>query len=150
MKIALGADHAGFELKDHLARVLTEEGHQPQDHGTTSPASVDYPDFAAAVARAVRRGDADLGILVCGTGLGVAIAANKVDGIRAATCNDLFTARMARAHNDANVLTLGARVVGVGVAEEIVRSFLSTGYDGGERHDRRLRKLHALEETVAE
>jgi len=145
MRIALGADHAGFELKDHLARILTEAGHEPQDHGTRSGESVDYPDFAAAVARAVRRGEADLGILVCGTGLGVAIAANKVDGIRAATCNDLFTARMARAHNDANVLTLGARVVGLGVAEEIVRTFLSTEYDGGERHDRRLLKIQALE-----
>jgi len=148
MKIALGADHAGFELKDHLARVLTDEGHEPHDHGTRSSESVDYPDFAAAVAQAVRGGDADLGILVCGTGIGVAIAANKVDGIRAATCNDLFTARMARAHNDANVLTLGARVVGVGVAEEIVRSFLSTQFEGG-RHGRRLLKLHALEDTAA-
>jgi len=149
MKIALGADHAGFELKDHLARFLTAEGHEPQDHGTRSPESVDYPDFAAAVARAVQGGGAELGILVCGTGIGVAIAANKLDGIRAATCNDLFTAGMARAHNDANVLTLGARVVGTGVAEEIVRAFLRTPFEGGGRHDRRLKKIHALEGAAA-
>ncbi len=148
MKIALGADHAGFELKDHLARFLAAEGHEPQDYGTHSHESVDYPDFAAIVARAVLGGGAEIGILVCGTGIGVAIAANKLDGIRAATCNDLFTARMARAHNDANVLTLGARVVGSGVAEEIVRAFLRTQYEG-KRHDRRLKKIHALENAAA-
>jgi ribose 5-phosphate isomerase B len=145
MKVSLGADHAGYELKDHLARLLAGEGHELQDRGTFSAESVDYPDFAAAVARDVRDGTSALGIVVCGTGIGVAIAANKLAGIRAATCNDLFTAKMARAHNDANVLTLGSRVVGSGLAEEIVRTFLETAYEG-ERHARRVKKIHALEE----
>ena len=144
MKIALGADHAGYPLKDHLSRWLRDAGHEMQDLGTHSSESVDYPDFAAAVARAVASGEAERGILVCGTGIGVAIAANKLDGIRAANCNDLFTARMARAHNDANVLTLGARVIGVGLAEHIVRAFLETEWEG-ERHRRRVEKIHDLE-----
>lgn len=145
MKIALGADHAGFELKDNLASLLRDEGHQVEDHGTGSSASVDYPEYAAAVGQAVQNGSADLGILVCGTGVGIGIAANKIKGIRAAICNDIFTAGMARAHNDANVLALGARVVGPGVAEEIVRAFLTTEYEGG-RHSRRVGKIHALED----
>lgn len=144
MKIAIGADHAGVELKNHLADMLTRQGHQLADQGTHNTDSVDYPDFAAKVARAVASGEADRGVLVCGTGIGVAIAANKVDGVRAATCNDLFTAEMCRAHNDANVLTLGARVVGTGVAEEIVRIFVATDFEGG-RHERRRDKIHALE-----
>ncbi|MEM1203879.1 MAG: ribose 5-phosphate isomerase B [Acidobacteriota bacterium] len=144
MKLAIGADHAGYELKDHLADLLGREGFTVEDLGTHGPDSVDYPDYAEKVARAVAGGAADLGILVCGTGLGVAIAANKIDGVRATTCNDLFTARMARAHNAANVLTLGSRVVGVGVAEEIVRAFLTTQPEGG-RHGRRIDKIRDLE-----
>ena len=144
MKIAIGADHAGFELKNHLAECLREAGHRVEDLGTHSTDSVDYPDFSGAVARAVGGGDADRGLLVCGTGVGVAIAANKVDGVRAASCNDLFTAGMARRHNDANVLTLGARVVGPGVAEEITRIFFETAFEGG-RHSRRVAKIHDLE-----
>ena len=146
MKIAVGADHAGFRLKERLVRLLEAGGHQVDDRGTSSEESVDYPEFAAAVAAAVAAGEAERGILVCGTGIGVAIAANKVGGIRAATCNDLFTAEMARAHNDANVLTLGARVVGEGVAEGIVERFLTTGYEAG-RHQRRVEKIHALESS---
>ncbi len=144
MKISIGADHAGVELKDHLASLLRQEGHEVLDQGTHGTDSVDYPDFAARVARHVVSGESERGILVCGTGLGVAIAANKVSGARAATCNDLFTAEMCRAHNDANVLTLGARVVGSGVAEEIVRIFVATDFEGG-RHARRRDKIHALE-----
>ena len=144
MHIALGADHAGVTLKDDLARQLREQGHEVTDHGTHGTASVDYPDVAGVVARDVAAGGAELGVLVCGTGLGVAVAANKVDGIRAVTCNDLFTAQMARSHNDANVLALGARVVGGGVASEIVRLFLETPFEGG-RHGRRVDKIHQLE-----
>lgn len=148
MKIALGADHAGFPLKEHLGRFLGERGYEVEDLGTFSGDSVDYPDFAAAVGRAVAHGDAERGVLICGTGIGVAIAANKLDGVRAATCNDLFTARLARSHNDANVLTLGARVVGSGLAEEIVRTFLATAWDDG-RHRRRLDKIRELEHPSA-
>ncbi len=144
MKIAVGADHAGYRLKAHLARLLELQGHQVADLGTFSEDSVDYPDIAAAVAGAVAGGKAERGLLVCGTGIGVAIAANKVDGIRAATCNDLFTARKSREHNDANVLTLGARVVGEGLAEDIVRGFMETDFEAG-RHQRRIDKIRALE-----
>ena len=143
-KLAIGADHAGFLLKNHLAQKLRAEGHDVQDLGTHDAQSVDYPDFAAAVGRAVAGGDAELGILVCGSGIGVAIAANKIPGVRAATCNDLYTARLSRAHNDANVLTLGARVVGEGLAEEIVVAFLASPFEEG-RHARRVAKIHALE-----
>lgn len=146
MRVALGADHAGVELKNRLAAALSRSGHEVLDLGTHGAESVDYPDFASAVAEALRTDEADRGVLVCGTGIGIAIAANKVDGIRAATCNDLFTARMARAHNDANIVALGARVVGDGVAREIVETFLSTDYEGG-RHARRVSKIHALEST---
>lgn len=144
MKIALGADHAGYPMKEHLALFLRDLGHDVEDLGTHSEESVDYPDFAADVARSVASGESERGVMVCGTGIGVAMAANKVDGVRAANCNDLFAARMCRAHNDANVLTLGGRVVGPSLAEEIVRTFLETGWDGG-RHGQRIEKIHALE-----
>ena len=147
MRIAMGADHAGFELKDHLAEMLRGKGHEVDDLGTNSGDSVDYPDFAAAVARKVTSAEAstaDLGILVCGTGVGIGIAANKIRGVRAATCNEIYSAAMARAHNDANVLAIGARVVGVGLAEEIVHAFLGTEFEGG-RHGRRVGKITALE-----
>jgi ribose 5-phosphate isomerase B len=144
MRLAIGADHAGVDLKDSLGRMLVADGHEVDDLGTHGPDSVDYPEFAAAVAAAVADDEADLGVLVCGTGLGVAIAANKVAGVRAVTCSETFSARMARAHNDANVLTLGARVVGVGLAEDVVRAFIATPFEGG-RHARRVDMMMALE-----
>ena len=144
-RIAIGSDHAGFELKQHVAERLTGAGHNVVDLGTDSTESVDYPPFCAAVGRTVRDGDADLGIVLGGSGQGEQLAANKVRGVRAALCNDLYTARMARAHNDANVLSIGARVVGVGLAEEIVDVFLSTPFDGG-RHARRVAQIAELEE----
>ena len=147
MKIAVGADHAGYGLKDRLARMLRDGGHTVEDVGTFTDASVDYPDFAAAVGGKVASGEAERGLLVCGSGIGVAIAANKVDGIRAACCNDLFSAKLARAHNDANVVTLGERVVGWALAEEIVRTFLATPWDGGRRHAQRIDKIHRLEKA---
>jgi len=144
-RIAIGADHAGFELKEHFIGVLRSEGHDVLDHGTHSTESVDYPPICAAVARTVRDGNADVGIVLGGSGQGEQLAANKVRGVRAALCNDLYTARMARAHNDANVLSMGARVVGVGLAEEILTTFLTTAFEGG-RHERRVQQLVALEQ----
>lgn len=143
--IAIGSDHAGYELKQHLIDVLTAEGHDVTDLGTDSIESVDYVPYCAAVGRAVRDGQADLGIVLGGSGQGEQLAANKVRGVRAALCNDLYTARMARAHNDANVLSIGARVVGVGLAEEILATFLTTPFEGG-RHLRRVQQLMALEQ----
>ena len=142
--IAISADHAGFDLKEHLAARLRDAGHNVVDFGTDSTEPVDYPPFCAAVGRAVRDGDAGFGIVVGGSGQGEQLAANKVRGVRAALCNDLYTARLARAHNDANVVTLGARVVGVGLAEEIVDTFLVTPFDGG-RHAQRVDMITALE-----
>lgn len=142
MKVALGADHAGFALKEEVRRVLEAAGHAVHDFGTTSTDSVDYPDYAQVVGEAVRSGAAERGILVCGTGIGMAIAANRLPGVRAASCSDTYSARMARAHNDANVLAFGARVVGSGLALELVRVFLETAFEGG-RHERRVRKMDA-------
>jgi ribose 5-phosphate isomerase B len=142
--IAVGSDHAGFHLKEHLVALLRDEGHDVLDFGTMSTDPVDYPPFCAAVGRAVRDGDAELGIVVGGSGQGEQLAANKVRGVRAALCNGLYTTRLARAHNDANVLAIGARVVGVGLAEEIVSTFLATPFDGG-RHARRVDLITALE-----
>ncbi len=144
MKIALGSDHAGFELKAHLIERLSAQGHLTLDLGTDSTEPVDYPGYCAGVGRAVVAGDADWGIVLGGSGQGEQIAANKVRGVRAALCNDLYTARMARAHNDANVLSIGARVVGVGLAEEIVDLFVTTEFEG-ERHQRRVDQVMALE-----
>lgn len=144
MHIALGADHAGFQLKDSLKRVLDELGMTYEDLGTTSGASVDYPDFAQAVASGVATGTFDRGILVCGTGIGMAIAANKVPGIRSAPVIDVDTAKLAREHNDLNVLTLGARVTPESRARDIVRAFVQTPFDGG-RHAGRVSKIHAIE-----
>jgi ribose 5-phosphate isomerase B len=142
--IAVSSDHAGFELKQHLAARLRDAGHEVVDFGTDSTDPVDYPPFCAAVGRAVRDGDAEVGLIVGGSGQGEQLAANKVRGVRAALCNGLFTARLARAHNDANVVTMGARVVGVGLAEEILDTFLETPFDGG-RHARRVDMITALE-----
>jgi ribose 5-phosphate isomerase B len=143
-RVAIGADHAGYPLKKHLSAVLVDAGHELVDHGTDSTESVDYPPICAAVGRSVRDGDADLGIVLGGSGQGEQLAANTVRGVRAALCNDLYTARLARAHNDANVLSMGARVVGTGLAEEILATFLATGFDGG-RHAVRVAQLEALE-----
>jgi ribose 5-phosphate isomerase B len=143
-RIAIGADHAGFELKEHVAGLLRAEGHDVLDHGTDSTAPVDYPPICAAVGRTVRDGGAELGIVIGGSGQGEQMAANKVRGVRAALCNDLYTARMARAHNDANVLSIGGRVVGTGLAEEILRTFLTTEFEGG-RHAHRVAQLGDLE-----
>jgi len=144
MKIAIGADHAGFVLKEHLRRRLEAEGHQVLDEGTHGPESCDYPDFAATVARDVTAGRAERGVLVCGTGLGMSIAANKVSGIRAALGTVPEEVRLSRAHNDANILTLGARFIGEPDADALVDVFLSTAFEGG-RHALRVAKIAALE-----
>ncbi|MDQ4108051.1 MAG: ribose 5-phosphate isomerase B [Actinomycetota bacterium] len=144
MRIAFGADHAGFPLKEDLKVFLAEEGHQVFDHGTDSTEPVDYPPFCAAAARAVATGGADLGIVLGGSGQGEQIAANKVDGVRAALCHDLFLARLSREHNDANVLAMGARVVAPAYAREIVRVWLDTSFEGG-RHVPRLYEIAQIE-----
>jgi ribose 5-phosphate isomerase B len=143
-RIAIGSDHAGYELKLHLVKLLAADGHEVTDVGNHSLEAVDYPIYCAEVGRQVRDGHADLGIVVGGSGQGEQLAANKVRGVRAALCNDLYTARFARAHNDANVLSIGARVVGVGLAEEILATFLVTDFEGG-RHARRVAMLTDLE-----
>jgi ribose 5-phosphate isomerase B len=143
-RIAIGADHAGFELKTHVVELLAGLGHDVVDLGTDSTVAVDYPPICAAVGRAVRDGEVEVGIVVGGSGQGEQLSANKVRGVRAALCNDLYTARLARAHNDANVLAIGARVVGSGLADEIVTLFLATPFDGG-RHARRVGQITALE-----
>lgn len=144
MRIAIGADHAGFELKTHLVETLRRLGHEPIDLGTDSTESVDYPPICAGVARMVVNGDADRGIVLGGSGQGEQIAANKVRGARAALCNDLYTARMSREHNDANVLSMGGRIVAPGLADEIVELWLTTDYEGG-RHQRRLDLIAEIE-----
>lgn len=140
MKIVIAADHAGYELKDSLRDWLASEGHEIEDLGPASGDSVDYPDFGHQVARRVEEGGADRGLLVCGTGVGMAMAANRHPGVRAVNPTDLLTARMSRAHNDANVLALGARVVGPDLARDLVRAFLDTEFEGG-RHQRRVDKI---------
>ncbi len=146
MKIVIGSDHAGFPLKEAVKAHLEAQGHIVVDQGAADDnTSVDYPDYAELVARAVVAQAYDFGIVICGTGIGVSMAANKVPGVRAALCTDSYMARMARAHNDANVLALGARVIGTGLAAEIVEAFLSTTFLG-ERHARRVEKIMALEE----
>jgi ribose 5-phosphate isomerase B len=145
MRIAIGADHAGFELKAHLVHTLKELGHEVDDLGTHSTEPADYPPICAAVGRAVANGDADRGIVLGGSGQGEQMAANKVRGVRAALCNDLYTARLSRQHNDANVLAIGARVVAATLADEIVALWLSTSFDGG-RHARRVAQIAELEQ----
>ncbi len=137
MKIAIGADHGGFELKERIRDLLEGLGHEVTDKGCYSPDPVDYPVQAKAVAKAVASGEFERGILICGTGIGVSIVANRIPGIRAALCHEIFTARMSRLHNDANILCMGARVTGTGLAEEMVREWLSTPFEGG-RHLRRI------------
>jgi ribose 5-phosphate isomerase B len=145
MRIALGADHAGYDLKQHIASMLAESGVTVIDLGTHSADPVDYPDFAAAIARAVTDGRADRGIIICGSGAGACVAANKVKGIRAAVAHDTYTAHQAVEHDDMNVLCLGSRVIGTAVAEELVRAFITAEFSHEERHVRRLDKVKALE-----
>lgn len=144
MKFIVGCDHGGINLKSQVANILQNKGHQVVDVGTNTPDSVDYPDFAVKVAMAVSSGEADMGVLVCGTGLGMSMTANKVAGVRAAVCTNEYMAAMARAHNDANVLCLGERVVGPGLTDSIVEAFLSNDFEG-DRHERRVGKINALD-----
>ena len=146
MRIAIGADHAGFALKQHLLATLRRLGHQVDDFGTHDSEPVDYPDICAQVGRAVVEGRADRGIVLGGSGQGEQIAANKVPGVRAALCNDLYTARMSREHNDANVLAMGGRIVAAGLADEIVALWLETPFEGG-RHQRRVDQISELEKS---
>jgi ribose 5-phosphate isomerase B len=144
MRIAVGADQGGYQLKQQIIESPALQGHQVLDLGIHELKSVDYPDIAAMVARAVANGEAERGIVICGTGIGVSMAANRVPGIRAALCTDCYMARMAREHNDAQVLCLGGRVLGAGSAQDIVQVFLSAEFEGG-RHARRVNKIIALE-----
>jgi ribose 5-phosphate isomerase B len=139
-KIAFAADHAGFALKAELLGEVAAQGHATLDLGTDSTESVDYPDFGRLLGEAIAAGEADCGVLVCGTGIGISIAANRVAGVRAAVCHDVTTARLARLHNDANVLAIGSRIVGGEVARDCLKTFLETGFEGG-RHARRVGKL---------
>ena len=147
MRVAIGADHAGYVYKALLAEELAAGGYEVSDFGTNGPESVDYPDFAAAVAEAVARGEADRGILVCGSAVGVCVTANKVPGVRAGVCHDTYSAHQGVEHDDMNVLCMGERVIGIEVAREVVASFLNARYHPEERFERRLRKLKAVEAT---
>lgn len=144
MRIAIGCDHRGLNLKKQIMELLSELGHKYEDFGCYDTGSVDYPDIGGKVAQAVAQGRVDHGILICNTGIGMSIVANKVPGIRAALCHDTFSAQRSRAHNDANVLCLGEWVVGEGLAKEIVKAYLATEFEGG-RHARRLEKVRELE-----
>ena len=146
MHIAIGADHAGFLLKEHLKRTLQRLGHTCEDFGTDGEVSVDYPPICFAVGLAVAEGRAERGIVLGGSGQGEQIAANKVDGVRAALCNDLYTARMSRQHNDANVLSIGARIVAAALAEEIMHLWLETPFEGG-RHVARVQQIADIEKS---
>lgn len=148
MEIAIGSDHAGVQLKKEIIALLTAEGYQAIDCGTYSEEAVDYPDIAEITANIVREKKIP-GILICGTGIGISIAANKIPGIRAALCHDLFSARLAREHNDANILAIGSRITGSGLAEEIVKTFIKTDFAAG-RHQRRVEKIMALENKYRE
>ena len=145
MRVALGSDHAGFELKNHLATILSDSGYTVFDLGTHTADAVDYPDFAAAVGKAVVDGRADRGIVICGSGAGASVAANKIKSVRAVVAHDTYTAHQAVEHDDVNVLCLGSRVIGSAVAEELAVTFLSSKFSGEERHLRRLNKVKALE-----
>ena len=144
MRVTIGSDHAGFVLQQHLVDTLTKLGHEVTDLGTDSEQPVDYPPICAAVGRAVAAGDADRGIVLGGSGQGEQIAANKVHGVRAALCNDLYTARLSRQHNDANVLSMGGRIVATGLADEILALWLDTPFEGG-RHERRIDQITEIE-----
>lgn len=145
MKVAIGADGAGFRLKEDIKALIAELGHEVEDVGCNCVESVDYPDYAIPVCEKVTRGEADRGILICGTGIGMTIAANKYPGIRCALVHDLFSAKATREHNDSNVLAMGERVIGPGLAQEIVRVWLGTDFSQIDRHQRRIDKISALE-----
>jgi ribose 5-phosphate isomerase B len=148
VKLAIGCDHGGFELKEEILRFLKIVPNlQVQDHGVAGKDSVDYPDYGKKVSEAVARGEADRGILICGTGIGMSIVANRYAGVRAALCHDHFTAQMSREHNDANILVMGERVIGKGVALEIVKTWLDTPFAGG-RHQLRLNKITEIEKAI--
>ncbi len=148
--ICLASDHAGYELKEHLVRFLTSKGFEVLDLGTRTPASVNYPEYGAKAGECVASGKAEKGIIVCGTGIGISIAANKVPGIRAALCTNTTMARLAREHNDANILALGSRIIGEVAAEDIVLAFLGTEYSGQERHSARIRLISEIEKKYTE
>lgn len=145
MKIAIGNDHAAVDMKNHISDYLTAKGYEIVNFGTDSTDSCDYPIYGKKVADAVASGECELGILICGTGIGISLAANKVKGIRAAVCSEPYSARLTRQHNDANIIAFGARVVGYGVAEQIVDEFLNAEYEGG-RHQNRVDLISAIEE----
>lgn len=145
MRAAIGSDHGGFRLKNEVINHLKEQGVACQDFGTYSEEGCDYPDVAVVVAEAVARGDFDFGILICGTGIGMSIAANKVRGVRAALCHDPYSAQMAREHNNANVLTMGQRVIGTGLALAVVDAWLKASFSTEDRHRRRVNKINALD-----
>ena len=144
-KIAVGADHGGFQYKEMIKTWLLEKGYEVDDKGTYDEQSCDYPDFAKPVAHAVASGAADKGVLICGTGIGISVSANKVKGVRAALCGDTFSARMSRMHNNANILAMGQRVTGAGLAMDILEIWLATDFEGG-RHERRVSKIEAVED----
>lgn len=146
MKIAIGCDHAALKLKNDVVTKLKNDGYEVEDFGIYEQKSVDYPDYALPVAEAVASGKADKGILICGTGIGMSIAANKVKGIRCALCSDTFSAHATREHNDANILAFGERVVGEGLAMDIVDTFLKTPFSGDDRHVKRIAKISAIED----
>lgn len=145
MRIALGSDHAGYSMKEHLASWLAESGHAVYDLGTHSAEPVDYPDYAAAVGQAVLDGRADRGIIICGSGAGAAVAASKLNGIRAAVAHDMYTAHQMVEHDDVNVISLGSRVIGIALAQDLVTTFLEAKFSREERHVRRLEKIRSLE-----
>jgi ribose 5-phosphate isomerase B len=148
MKIALGSDHGGYQLKENLKKYLKELNVEYKDFGCNSEKSVDYPDIGFKVAREVKNRNYDKGILICGTGIGMSIVANKIKGIRASLCHDVFSARYTREHNDANILTLGGRVIDSGLAKEIVKVWLNTDFSGEERHLKRLNKIKQEEDKI--
>ena len=149
MKIAIGADHAGFRLKDDIAEALRAAGHEVEDFGCNCADSIDYPDYAIPVCEKVASGEADRGILICGTGIGMSIAANKIPGIRCALVHDLFSAKATREHNDTNVLAMGERVIGPGLALEIAKVWIETQFSQGPRHQNRIDKIKRLEDKYA-
>jgi ribose 5-phosphate isomerase B len=149
VKVAVACDHAGFPLKDTILETIRKAGHEAIDLGTDSTASVDYPDFAEKAGRAVQRGEADRAIVICGSGVGAAVAANKMLGVRAGLCHDTYSAHQCVEHDDVNVLALGGRIIGPEVAVEVVRAFLAAKFSGDERHVRRLNKVLAIERSEA-
>lgn len=147
MRVAVACDHAGFPLKDVVIDTVRKSGHEVLDLGTDSAAPVDYPDFAEKIGRAIQRGEADRGILLCGSGVGAAVAANKMIGVRAGVCHDTYSAHQCVEHDDVNILALGGRVIGPEVAVEVIKSYLGAKFTGEERHVRRLAKIKAIEQS---